>query len=64
VLVLNRRVNESLRISTDVTVTVLAINGNQIKIGIAAPASVSVHCEEGYERINNGTSEQEPLPAT
>jgi carbon storage regulator len=54
VLVLNRRVSESLKISTDITVTVLAIKGNQVRIGISAPDCVSVHREEIYERITKG----------
>ena len=53
-LVLNRRVSESLKISTDITVTVLAIKGNQVRIGVSAPDWVSVHREEIYERITKG----------
>ena len=50
-LILTRKVNETLRIGDDVTVTVLGIKGSQIRIGITAPRDVAVHREEVYERI-------------
>ncbi|MCH8501686.1 MAG: carbon storage regulator CsrA [Aliidiomarina sp.] len=50
-LILTRRVGETLIINDDVKVTVLAVNGNQVKIGIDAPSHISVHREEIYLRI-------------
>ena len=50
-LILTRRVGESLKIGDDVTVTVLGVKGNQVRVGVNAPKDVSVHREEIYERI-------------
>jgi carbon storage regulator len=53
-LILTRRVGESVVIGEDVTVTVLGVKGNQVRIGINAPKTVSVHREEIFERIKSG----------
>ena len=53
-LILTRRVGESVVIGEDVTVTVLGVKGNQVRIGINAPKTVAVHREEIFERIKSG----------
>jgi carbon storage regulator len=50
-LILTRRVGETLMIGDDVTVTVLGVKGNQVRVGINAPQQVAVHREEIYERV-------------
>jgi carbon storage regulator CsrA len=50
-LILTRRVGETLMIGDEVTVTVLGVKGNQIRLGINAPKSVAVHREEIYARV-------------
>ncbi|MBE1286996.1 carbon storage regulator CsrA [Alteromonas sp. LMIT006] len=65
-LILTRRVGETLMVGDDVTVTVLGVKGNQVRIGVNAPKEVSVHREEIYMRIqaekgsNNGTDSGSP----
>jgi carbon storage regulator len=59
-LILTRRVGESVMIGDDVTITVLGVKGNQVRVGINAPKNVAVHREEIYERIKR--EQQGELP--
>ena len=51
-LILTRRVGETIRIGDDISVTIVQVHGKQIKLGIAAPEDVEVHREEIYRRIH------------
>lgn len=50
-LILTRKVGESVLIGEDISITVLSVRGNQVKLGVQAPKEVSVHREEIYQRI-------------
>jgi carbon storage regulator len=62
-LILTRRVGETVVIGNDVTVTVLGVKGNQVRLGVNAPREVAVHREEIFERIKREQSEEKPRPA-
>jgi carbon storage regulator len=59
-LILTRRVGETLMVGEEVTVTVLDVKGNQVRIGINAPREVAVHREEIYERIKAEEGQDSP----
>ena len=61
-LILTRRVGETLRFGDNVSVTVLGVKGNQVRIGVDAPKEVSVHREEIYDRIQNELQGGDPQP--
>ena len=68
-LILTRRVGETVMIGNDVTVTVLGVKGNQVRVGVNAPRDVAVHREEIFERIKRveqdggGTTSARPAAA-
>jgi carbon storage regulator len=59
-LILTRRVGETVMIGNDVTVTVLGVKGNQVRIGVNAPRDVAVHREEIFERIKREEEDGDP----
>ena len=61
-LILTRRVGESLMVGEEITVTVLGVKGNQVRIGVNAPRDVAVHREEIYNRIHEEDSKKAPEP--
>jgi carbon storage regulator len=60
-LILTRRIGETLVVGDEVTVTVLGVKGNQVRLGVNAPKNVAVHREEIYERIQK---EKQQAPQT
>lgn len=66
-LILTRRVGETVNIGDDVTLTILGVKGNQVRVGINAPKTIAVHREEIYMRIKreraaSEQAEQQPAP--
>lgn len=59
-LILTRRIGETLMVGDEVTVTVLGIKGNQVRIGVNAPNDVAVHRQEVYEKIQKEVNVGQP----
>ncbi len=59
-LILTRRVGESLMVGDEITITVLGVKGNQVRIGVNAPRDVAVHREEIYNRIQEDDTNKTP----
>lgn len=63
-LILTRRVGETLMVGDDVSITVLGIKGSQVRVGVNAPKSISVHREEIYQRIQQEKEAEEQAEQT
>lgn len=61
-LILTRKTGETIMVGDEVTVTVLGVKGNQVRIGIKAPREIAVHREEIYERIQAEQESNEEVP--
>ena len=59
-LILTRRVGETVMVGDEITITVLGVKGNQVRLGINAPKDVAVHREEIYQRIKHEHDDAEP----
>lgn len=63
-LILTRRIGETLMVGDNVSITVLGVKGNQVRIGVNAPKEVSVHREEIYQRIQREKGQGGTPPTT
>lgn len=63
-LILTRRVGETVMIGNDVTVTILGVKGNQVRVGVNAPRDVAVHREEIFERIKREGQDGDSAPSS